>query len=251
MGAGGSVHRGSGGTEPSLCFRDPPSLCFRPYAPSTFQIFSTVTLEISRADTPTLPWVLPYYALMIKTLDKTIKNTKISPKIREAVVQGQEKLLHYFEIAKKSNHTILATGMFSFCSITWSSRADILGVVIPACHPSLRVDWFHRLGPDMHARAQAIFQHVYQEYRSETTAASEATSAPSAPAPTPLQRSGSSFLAAAAYRPNARPPTAALTRPEHTRWVENEGSVSEAEEANPLLWWKVCPFSDLGSSSCR
>jgi hypothetical protein len=93
------------------------------------QIFSTVTLAISRANTPTLPWVLPYYALMVEVLDKTIKNSKILPKICEAVVQGQEKLLRYFELAKKSNHTILVTG--TLCSVkSTCSQTDNFG----PCH---------------------------------------------------------------------------------------------------------------------
>jgi hypothetical protein len=36
----------------------------------------------------------------------------------------------------------------------------------PVCHPTLRTDWFLKLGENNHTRALTVFRHVYEEYAS-------------------------------------------------------------------------------------
>lgn len=63
---------------------------------------------------PTLPWVLPLYHLVeAKLITLRDADKVLSPPIRAAVVSGLMKLEEYYEMARGSYHTIMATGMFS------------------------------------------------------------------------------------------------------------------------------------------
>ena len=42
-------------------------------------------------------------------------------------------------------------------------------IYVPVCHPSLRTDWFLKLGANGHAHALMVFQHVYEEYTANVT----------------------------------------------------------------------------------
>ena len=78
------------------------------------QVFTKVTETMSRANTPTLCWVLPMYAYMHRDLTKLIKRSGLSLALCEALAAGLEKLEVYFELAKASEHTIIATSKFFF-----------------------------------------------------------------------------------------------------------------------------------------
>ncbi|KAF8200510.1 hypothetical protein K438DRAFT_1758728 [Mycena galopus ATCC 62051] len=51
-----------------------------------------VTLQMSQSKTPTLPWVLPMYELMVNHLTKTSENTGIPSALRLAAAAGLGKL---------------------------------------------------------------------------------------------------------------------------------------------------------------
>ena len=83
-------------------------------AHSSYQIFTSVTETMSWGETPTLPWVLPAYEKMRVGLEARINDTAFDPALREACAAGHKKLMQYYDIAKASNHTILATGKVYF-----------------------------------------------------------------------------------------------------------------------------------------
>ena len=39
----------------------------------------------------------------------------------------------------------------------------------PVCHPTLRTDWFLKLGANGHARALTVFKSVYEKYATNVT----------------------------------------------------------------------------------
>ena len=65
---------------------------------------------MSRSGTPTLPLVLPEYVNMQSELEEQVNDPQLDPRIRNAVAAGLLKLNEYFDHAKQSHHTILATG---------------------------------------------------------------------------------------------------------------------------------------------
>ncbi|TFY78260.1 hypothetical protein EWM64_g5750 [Hericium alpestre] len=107
------------------------------------EIFTKVTATMSKARTPTLPWVLPMYEYMRKYLDKQIKNNSLPLALCEAIAAGLEKLLHYYNLALECQYAVIAT----------------------ICHPSLHIDWFDELSDDRRAKAWALFEHVYNDYK--------------------------------------------------------------------------------------
>ncbi|KAI1787148.1 hypothetical protein LXA43DRAFT_896683, partial [Ganoderma leucocontextum] len=83
------------------------------------QVFTKVTKEMSRSCTPTLPYVLPMYEHMFKSLDMYARDEKISPDIRNAAAAGLRKLNEYYSLAKASQVTLLATSMSSHHAVCW------------------------------------------------------------------------------------------------------------------------------------
>ncbi|KAF8263013.1 hypothetical protein EI94DRAFT_1807894 [Lactarius quietus] len=111
------------------------------------ECFTEVTAVISRSSMPTLPWVLPMYELMREHLVTFMDDMEQPLAIREAACAGHEKLMQYYKIARESMHVIVAT----------------------VCHPTLRTDWFLKLGANGHTRALTVFKHVYEEYAANVT----------------------------------------------------------------------------------
>ena len=67
---------------------------------------------MSRAGTPTLPFVLPEYVRMEAELLRIAKDDTLTFGIRNAIAAGLIKLREYFDHAKASHYTMLATGVF-------------------------------------------------------------------------------------------------------------------------------------------
>ena len=107
-------------------------------------------------------------------------------------------------------------------------------ILAPACHPTLRTDWFRKLGEGDHTRALTVFRHVYEEYASNMS---------------PLEDrlgthdridsdSDNGILGSAAARPVMEQTHAHTdSRSEFARWVANEGGPGKMH--HPLIWWKV------------
>lgn len=74
------------------------------------QVFTYVTKELSHSGIPTLPFALPMYARMQSHLESFVKDESLSPLIRNALAAGLIKLNEYYDHAKESHYTILATG---------------------------------------------------------------------------------------------------------------------------------------------
>jgi hypothetical protein len=142
-------------------------------------------------------------------------------------------------------------GMKSSCTITRSqgSRcmlslqqvrsshfhcATSMLILAPACHPTLRTDWFLKLGENNHTRALTVFRHVYEEYASNMSQPEDQ------PAACDGFDSGSDngILGSAAAHPvveQTHPHTESQS--EFARWVANEGGPGKMH--HPLIWWKV------------
>ena len=79
---------------------------------------------MSRADTPTLPFVLPEYLRMDLELTKIAKDPTLTIGLRNAVSAGLLKLREYSAHASASQYTMLAT---STCFTSFSEiYADAL-----------------------------------------------------------------------------------------------------------------------------
>lgn len=159
-------------------------------------------------------------------LEARINDTAFDPALREACAAGHKKLMQYYDIAKASNHTILATGKVYFGVSLYLQL-----IFLQVCHPSLRTAWFHNLGPEMHTKATAIFSHVYAEYAK--THPRSTTTAP----PAPTSTDESSWLASLAAIPNAAVVQAPAERSELERWSAGDGGSGSMKF--PLPWWKV------------
>ncbi|KAJ7150500.1 hypothetical protein C8R43DRAFT_887357, partial [Mycena crocata] len=73
------------------------------------QIFTQVTLQMSRAQTPTLPWVLPMYEHMLKNLKAHRDDHSLLESLRTAASAGLEKLETYYQKAKGCQFNVVAT----------------------------------------------------------------------------------------------------------------------------------------------
>ncbi|KAJ7021826.1 hypothetical protein C8F04DRAFT_972208, partial [Mycena alexandri] len=73
------------------------------------QIFSQVTLQMSRSKTPTLPWVLPMYEHMLKHLRAHRDDALLLPSLRAAATAGLEKLETYCDKAAGCQFNVVAT----------------------------------------------------------------------------------------------------------------------------------------------
>ena len=107
-------------------------------------------------------------------------------------------------------------------------------IYVPVCHPSLRTDWFLKLGANGHARALMVFQHVYKEYTTNITL----------PDNKPMACNGfdsdsdNGILGSAAAHPVLEQMhSSPELQSEFTRWVANEGGAGKMHY--PLVWWKV------------
>ncbi|KAG1832269.1 hypothetical protein DFJ58DRAFT_670231 [Suillus subalutaceus] len=63
------------------------------------QVFTKVTLYMSRSNTPTLPWAIPMYDCMETALQSATLDNNVSGKLQQACTVGLRKLHHYFDMA--------------------------------------------------------------------------------------------------------------------------------------------------------
>ncbi|KAJ7721351.1 hypothetical protein DFH07DRAFT_760491 [Mycena maculata] len=74
------------------------------------QLFTQVTLQMSKSSTPTLPWVLPMYRKMAEHLTTTRDNENVLQSLRVAAGAGLEKLQMYYTKALGCQFNVIATG---------------------------------------------------------------------------------------------------------------------------------------------
>ncbi|KAL1677977.1 hypothetical protein EV122DRAFT_212937 [Schizophyllum commune] len=178
---------------------------------SILQIFTKVTETMSTACTPTLCWTLPMYEKMRKSLQVHLDNQSLGVTLRAAVAAGLKKLEYYYDLAKKSQYTMLAT----------------------LCHPSLRANWFRNLGEDKYNEACSLLKHVYDKYAMQTV-----PTHPSAQKAAPA--TGDDFLDEIGACPDAPCEPSSSIQSECDRWLLGDGGKAE-KLLYPLAWWKVGP----------
>ncbi|KAJ3753352.1 ribonuclease H-like domain-containing protein, partial [Lentinula raphanica] len=188
------------------------------------EVFTSVTLQMSRSDTPTIPYVLPMYRHMEVTLQELETDVALSFSIQTAITVGLEKLAKYHELAKRNQFYIIAT----------------------ICHPHFRLDWFKTSPADDYNYAKTIFDTVYNEYKAAIPSRPSGVS-PQQPTNMPSLEASASFLLrlkstqsavagpVASNLQNIAPPEKTLSELE--RYVSGEGG--EGEISKPLDWWRV------------
>ena len=101
------------------------------------------------------------------------------------------------------------------------------------CHPTLRPQWFGKLGDTERKRAEALFEHIYSEYAKKIPKPADV---PTTGMTTPSD-SFLDHLAAVPDAPESEAQKAAAKDTELERWIRLEGGKGDAY--HPLVWWKV------------
>ncbi|KAG1866326.1 hypothetical protein C8R48DRAFT_600673, partial [Suillus tomentosus] len=73
------------------------------------EVFTKVTLYMSRSNTLTLPWAIQMYHCMETALQSAGLDNAVSGKLRQACAVGLRKLHHYFDMARHNHFNTLAT----------------------------------------------------------------------------------------------------------------------------------------------
>jgi hypothetical protein len=77
------------------------------------QVFTHVTLQMSSASQPTIPFVLPMYEQMDRHLLSSSTDDKLAPVLRKAALVGRAKLLKYKTPAQANHYYRMGTSMSS------------------------------------------------------------------------------------------------------------------------------------------
>jgi hypothetical protein len=75
------------------------------------KVFTSVTHEMSKSGSPTLPWAIPCYHRMQRALRLNIEDSKLPVDLRTAVAAGLARLDYYYTKAKVNHYNIVATGI--------------------------------------------------------------------------------------------------------------------------------------------
>lgn len=116
---------------------------------------------------------------------------------------------------------------------------------LPVCHPTLRTDWFLKLGVSDHARALTVFKHVYEEY---TLSMSPPEDQPTAHNEVDSDSDDGILGSAAAHPVMEQNHSHPELQSELTQWIANEGGPGKMH--HPLIWWKVCLYVCL-TTTCK
>lgn len=218
---------------------------------------------MSRASTPTIPFVLPLYEQLYANLSAASQNrTSIPLVIRQGATAGLEKLLKYKRIAENNQFYRLGTStskilyLLTFPHLLFVSFHTVL-------HPYLRSQWFRlTVSPDDRKgqeeavqKAETLFRHVAETYfdtgindASNPTSESESPAVDDAPKVTEPgpESDGNTWLKDLIKFEIPHTPLVAgnpreLFDEEVRRYLAFGGGCGSYED-NPLLWWKVCDF---------
>ncbi|KAJ7148098.1 hypothetical protein C8R43DRAFT_1069164 [Mycena crocata] len=176
------------------------------------QIFTHVTLQMSKSHTPTLPWVLPMYEHMVKALGVNRDDETLLPSLRTAATAGLEKLNVYYEKAKQCQFNVIATLL----------------------HPRLGMRWFKNLDKDRAANAKTLFEFAFDAY--EKTHAEKLKRAPKSPRK--VAKSGNSFLDDVCMLDGDDDDLIPM-QPEFERFYMAYQTHGRGDINKPLAWWKV------------
>ncbi|KAJ7178861.1 hypothetical protein C8R43DRAFT_871631 [Mycena crocata] len=174
------------------------------------QIFTQVTLQMSRAKTPTLPWVLPMYEHMLKNLKAHRDDDLLLASLRTAASAGLEKLETYYQKAKGCQFNVVATML----------------------HPYLGYSWFKKMGPERANNAKVLFEFVFESYKKTHATLPVQTKK------TPLAKTSSSFLDDVSML-DVEEDDSAPQESEFERFYVACRTRGRGEPNNPLAWWKV------------
>lgn len=75
---------------------------------------------MSKASTPTLPWVIPCYKRMDEALRKSIEDESLPMELRRAAGGDLVRLKIYHSAAMNNHYNIIATGMYFDSIFTFS-----------------------------------------------------------------------------------------------------------------------------------
>ncbi|KAF7328569.1 Dimer-Tnp-hAT domain-containing protein [Mycena venus] len=133
-------------------------------------VFTQVTLEMSRSGTPTLPFVLLMYEIMMTSLREHAANELLLQPLRVAATAGLVKLTVYYEKAKQCQFNVIATML----------------------HPGLGLAWFQKIGSERAEHARILFEFVFDTYKKAADA--KVQNLPPATQPRKPTQSTRSFL---------------------------------------------------------
>ncbi|KAF7346859.1 Dimer-Tnp-hAT domain-containing protein [Mycena sanguinolenta] len=185
------------------------------------ELFTSVTLQMSRSSTPTLPWVLPMYEKMLTHLRGYTTHTSLGV----ATTAGLHKLETYYEKARGCQFNVIATLL----------------------HPSLGLAWFRKIDlergtSDRAPTAQVIFEHAYKSYKRihNTQVASERANRPKAVTPS-HGGTMSSFLDDVCMDDveDVLDDVTSSSDSELKRWWNAFHTYGRGEKNAPLAWWKA------------
>ncbi len=185
---------------------------------------------MSQAKSPTLCFALPFYRRIQEHLDESaaLPSTTTVAGMGAAIVAGLQKLNQYYVKAQVNESNIIATGKM----LLWPHRHR-LTFPFPtlACHPSFRLDWFHKLGSDMYTRACKVVKAKFDEYKTRQ----KVTEPKSATAPSTQVPSQLSQLELALGSPVKKASTSSegpdVVDVEWTRWCAGDGAWDDAPDA--------------------
>jgi hypothetical protein len=191
---------------------------------------------MSRAGTPNLPWAIPMYEGMKKSLQGNVNDASLPPRLRQAAAAGLSKLNTYYDFAQKNHFNIIATGTGHYlCFFSLVIHWPFCHTV---CHPCLRVSWFRNIEGDAYSRASILFEHVIRSYE-ESAPAKSMPSTSTRPQPT-----SDGFLASIARVDTLAAPSTAVLKSEFERYaLLEEGGDTDLALEDPLAWWKVSYFT--------
>lgn len=182
------------------------------------EVFTKVTLYMSRSNTPTLPWAIPMYHCMQTALQSAASDKGINQKLQQACAVGLRKLRHYFRMAQRNHFNTLAT----------------------ICHPVLRLEWFRNLGNDEYTQAKIIFERFIAEYELATPEVASATTHPLPPSVS-LDDDDYFLSSIINLRPDGKS-TITSTVPIQSEFERYAILAQGAKDSNalnaPLIWWK-------------
>jgi hypothetical protein len=193
---------------------------------------------MSQSSTPTLPFVLPMYELMKNGLSAQANDPNLSPQLQLAAAAGINKLNKYYPKAWSNQFNVLATGM------CFTESNTVIHNCFLVLHPSLRTEWFRKMGDNMATRAEVLFRHVAETYHANLTAESTTAEATvgGKPQQAPSQGDNSWLhdicdVDVPDVTSDSQKSAAEKLQDEIRRYLRFEGGKGEIN--NPLLWWKV------------
>ncbi|KAA1473697.1 hypothetical protein DENSPDRAFT_756256, partial [Dentipellis sp. KUC8613] len=184
------------------------------------EVFTKVTLQMSKTDLPTISFALPMYELMRTRLVESRDDAKLPPPLHRAACAGLRKLDKYQDLALGNQYYKLGTIL----------------------HPHFRTAWFQRQSADASAQAEVLLEHVAEVYHHERQVSVPRNDGSAANSvPKPADNEADNWLLSVCSFDVPLAPTPAdesqAWKDEVRRYIKFEGGRGELQD--PLGWWKV------------